>query len=189
MSAGTIDSVARTGAVSAGGQEGSSDSPRKPAQPGAKNTRRCYGDPGFIPGPHGRGPVVSQSERDRPMCGIVGYVGKRPAQESAARGPRAARVPRLRLGRHLGDRRRRRSSRCAPSATSPPCARPSRRWRRRRRASPSPPASAPSASATRAGPRTAGSTRRTPTRTTTRPTACTSWSTASSRTTSRCASA
>ena len=38
------------------------------------------------------------------MCGIVGYVGPRPAQELLLEGLAEARVPRLRLGRHLGHR-------------------------------------------------------------------------------------
>ena len=40
------------------------------------------------------------------MCGIVGYVGRSPLPRPAARGAREARVPRLRLGRHLGARGR-----------------------------------------------------------------------------------
>ena len=41
------------------------------------------------------------------MCGIVGYVGRPPCAGPPARGPAEARVPRLRLRRHLADRRRR----------------------------------------------------------------------------------
>ena len=42
-----------------------------------------------------------------PMCGIVGYVGHRPVQELLLAGLREARIPRLRLRRHLRPGRRR----------------------------------------------------------------------------------
>ena len=52
------------------------------------------------------------------MCGIVGYVGERSCRELLLHGPRAARVPRLRLRRPVAARATARSSRCARSATS-----------------------------------------------------------------------
>ena len=97
---------------------------------------------------------------------------------------REARIPRLRLRRHLAagrGRPRRRARRRQPRRT---CAPP---WRsataRATAASPCSRRRPRPASATRAGPPTAASPRRTRTRTSTPPTASTSWSTASSRTT------
>ena len=120
------------------------------------------------------------------MCGIVGYVGEPTVPRPADRRAREARVPRLRLGRHLAARGRPRSRPCARSATSPTCAqaggigeRRRRRGRRARRRR--------SASRTPAGRPTAGSPRRTPTRTATAPAGSTSCSTGSSRTTPSCA--
>ena len=111
----------------------------------------------------GRSTLIASHVRNRRIRGQAAL--PRPAD----RRPREARVPRLRLGRHLAARGRRDRQRCARSATSPTCA-PRSAWtpnggedgasrsRRRRRRSASP---------TPAGRPTAGSPRRTPTRTAT----------------------
>ncbi len=77
--------------------------------------------------------------KDAAMCGIVGYVGHRPVQELLLDGLHEARVPRLRLGRDLGHRRR--PDRLGAGGGQPrepaPCRRRRagrRRGRRRRRA-------------------------------------------------------
>ncbi len=67
------------------------------------------------------------------MCGIVGYVGKRPVQDLLLAGLTPSRVPRLRLRRHLGDRRRRDRVRARGRQPRPPArGRRERRGRRRR---------------------------------------------------------
>ena len=119
------------------------------------------------------------------MCGIVGYVGKRPVQDLLLagltrleyRGYDSAGISMIAGDaidsvRAVGNLEHLRDAVSARAATTSPAA------------SPPPPARPPPASATPAGPRTGASTRRTPTRTSTRPTASTSWSTASWRTTS-----
>ena len=65
------------------------------------------------------------------MCGIIGYVGSRPREESPARRPRAARVPRLRLGRARPPRGRR--PRIRPRGRQPRPAQGGGRPRRLRR--------------------------------------------------------
>ena len=125
------------------------------------------------------------------MCGIVGYVGNRPVQDLLLqglqrleyRGYDSAGVSVLsptarsrRSARSATSRTSTRPSPSAPTTTAPSPPRP-----RRSRARP--------ASATPAGPRTAGSPRPTRTRTPTTPTTSTSWSTASSRTSCRSSSA
>ena len=52
------------------------------------------------------------------MCGIIGYVGPQSVQAAARRRPRAARVPRLRLGRSRPPRGRR--PRLRPRRRQPP---------------------------------------------------------------------
>ena len=81
------------------------------------------------------------------MCGIIGYVGRARGEAAAPAGPRAARVPRLRLRRHRAARGRR--TRLRPRGRQPP--EPEGRGRPERLASHAP------ASATRAGRRTAAS--------------------------------
>ena len=48
-----------------------------------------------------------RDQEERRMCGIIGYVGSRECKPLLLAGPRAARVPRLRLGRHRPARGRR----------------------------------------------------------------------------------
>ena len=52
------------------------------------------------------------------MCGIIGYVGSRASKDLLIAGPRAARVPRLRLGRDRAPRGRR--PRVRPRGRQPP---------------------------------------------------------------------
>ena len=114
------------------------------------------------------------------MCGIVGYVGA-PCRDLLIAGLEA-RVPRLRLGRDLADRRRPdRDGTCGREPDQPEAR--GHRGERKRRPSPWPRPSRPSGSPTRAGRPTAGSRRRTRTLTATARTASTSSSTGSSRTT------
>ena len=121
------------------------------------------------------------------MCGIVGYVGQRPAQEILLAGLQKleyrcydsagisviAADGRIESVRAVGNLAKLKAAIEAQEADESEVASPSPRARPRL------------ASATHAGPPTAASTSPTRTRTSTRPTACTSWSTASSRTTSR----
>ena len=88
------------------------------------------------------------------MCGIIGYVGPRASKPLLVAGPRAARVPRLRLGRARPARGRR--PRLRPRRRQPP--EPEAHGRRQRLRSRRP------GSATPAGRRTGPSARRTPTR-------------------------
>ena len=87
-------------------REGSRDSPRNPAEASARAAGDCYRDP-VVPGPLAAVPWCLRAKGNSPMCGIVGYVGKRPVQDLLLDGPHAPGVPRLRLGRHLDDRGRR----------------------------------------------------------------------------------